>query len=182
MTITGYENVGGVLKQYIDGYENVGGVLKKILYGYQNIGGTLVPLAKKLFTWKKHAVVKTNTYEVYDYGVEKEVAFKKTAQITAYKNISIDTSGNIILTDSVSVTGPQAYSSYYQTYPYVKSGDIVTKYTAYRYELFYGYEQRTRITSTIDSIGEYIATVESRNETEYPDNGIHTDGYWYVKQ
>lgn len=42
--IPGQENVGGVLKSFVDGYVNVGGVLKKLLYGYQNVGGVLVPL------------------------------------------------------------------------------------------------------------------------------------------
>lgn len=30
--------------------------------------------------------------------------------------------------------------------------------------------------------GSFISTVESENESDYPVNGIHTDGYWYVKQ
>ena len=182
--IPGYVNVDGVHKAFVGGYVNVDGTLKKLLYGYQNVGGTLVLLTKKksLFTWKKHAVVKTNTYEVYDYGEKREVVYKTTTQITAYKNISVDTSGNIILTDSVSVTGYNGYSSYYQTYPYVKIGDMVIMYKGYIYGAYYGYEQRTRITGTIDSIGGYVETVESVNETEYPNNGIHTDGYWYVKQ
>ena len=29
--------------------------------------------------------------------------------------------------------------------------------------------------------GSYLGRVTSENENAYPDNGIHTDGYWYVK-
>lgn len=31
------------------------------------------------------------------------------------------------------------------------------------------------------SQGEYVDTVENVNPSEYPENGRHTDGYWYVK-
>ena len=30
--------------------------------------------------------------------------------------------------------------------------------------------------------GEYISDVESNDQNDYPQNGIHTDGYWYVYQ
>lgn len=32
------------------------------------------------------------------------------------------------------------------------------------------------------SQGSYISDVEDDNPSAYPDNGRHTDGYWYVKQ
>lgn len=31
-------------------------------------------------------------------------------------------------------------------------------------------------------IGSYISDVTSLNPSAYPDNGLHSDGYWYVKQ
>ena len=30
--------------------------------------------------------------------------------------------------------------------------------------------------------GSYVADVEADEPNTYPDNGRHTDGYWYVKQ
>ena len=181
--ITGYENVGGVLKKYIDGYENVGGVLKKILYGYQNIGGTLVPLAKKLFTWKKHYTVEKNTYEL-----EEEETYVTNMQLTsggsidAYKNISINKdTGEIIFTDKWSGTKTN-YRSVYKQYPYAEYNGKVIRFYDLNGSTLKGLEQHIRITSTSYQMGDYIETVESQNETEYPYNGIHTDGYWYVKQ
>ena len=34
----------------------------------------------------------------------------------------------------------------------------------------------------VGSINQYVSDVTSENENAYPENGIHTDGYWYVKQ
>ena len=35
---------------------------------------------------------------------------------------------------------------------------------------------------TVGTKGNYICDVVSDKSTDYPTNGIHTDGYWYIKQ
>lgn len=45
-----------------------------------------------------------------------------------------------------------------------------------------GYYYDNRTSETVQQQGSYIGEVESESETAYPTNGVHTDGYWYVKQ
>lgn len=45
-----------------------------------------------------------------------------------------------------------------------------------------GYYYDNRTSETIQQQGTYIEDVESSNPSAYPDNGVGTDGYWYVKQ
>ena len=45
-----------------------------------------------------------------------------------------------------------------------------------------GYIYTAKANPTIYSQGTYIEDVISTDANAYPDNGRHTDGYWYVRQ
>ena len=58
--------------------------------------------------------------------------------------------------------------------------DDVRKTDIYYYEAVYHYNYLARITNVLYYQGNFIDTVESDNESAYPDNGI-SGNYWYVK-
>lgn len=191
--IPGHENIGGILKSFIDGYENVGGVLKKILIGYQNVGGVLVPMqgtagtGAPRYVWKKYSVVQGQGYVEY-----LDSATSTPPYTSNYMQVSSSYSFNSA-TGIFSLVSPTRYrySDYtsgrlWETMPYgyIENGDN----TIYKIigvgsgaGAIYGYKLLSK-TGTTTVQGSYIGDVTSENENAYPDNGIHTDGYWYIKQ
>ena len=58
--------------------------------------------------------------------------------------------------------------------------DDVRKTDIYYYDADYHYTYSASITNTLYYQGDFIDTIESDNENQYPDNGI-SGNYWYVK-
>lgn len=75
----------------------------------------------------------------------------------------------------------------YYVFTYIESGEAsYSKYAVYISGFssghFTGYIYEVYVKGTSNEKGSYVSEVKSTNENAYPVNGIHTDGYWYVKQ
>lgn len=184
-------NIGGTQKSITDGYINVGGTLKRLVRGYQNVGGVLVPLAIfKRFVWKKYAVESTNKYDLEQSSSYTPVSFTKGTKYTFYMKCAAGSSG-LSLSTSKSLTagtdfGYSISEGVLRTYPYYKSGNTVYKYTQNISTSTTAIKLRMYTMSAKETVtqsrGDYIEDVSSAVDGIYPDDGIHTDGYWYVKQ
>ncbi len=145
--------------------------------------------------WKKYSVSSQTEYDLYvpSKGVSLSVIKEEceddeeyaadncdtehkygTPYYAYYGSISVSSSGEIVLDSSVS----------YQSASYVKyvNNPDINYYvggrdgtTLYLFEL-------SVVPVDKPVKGNYIATVTSINPNTYPSNGVHTDGYWYVKQ
>lgn len=190
--IIGIVTVGGTGKNISGGYVNIGGVWKPIVKTYVNIGGVWKPAWKELYTWKKYLVADV---EGAPYTDEKATStqtqgFSENSTTTVYyasKYTFSTSTGKFTLTSPTTSTLPKLFSGvYYSTEG--KSGISSIKYCIQK--SFYSSSGRWNITYRLHSakgtitqaIGDYIEDVTSEIESTYPDNGMHTDGYWYVKQ
>lgn len=188
--IIGNITIGGTAKNISGGYVNVGGVWKPIVKTYINIGGVWKPAWKELYTWKKYLVVEvegapytekqstsmstmtiSNTATVYLCSTYK---FSSTTGFTM--NSPTTTTGSSLKTSSgtqyISRSGTNNLMSIYRIGSVSSSGSS----KIVRYYLY------SAVGTITQAIGDYIEDVTSETESTYPDNGVHTDGYWYVKQ
>ena len=189
MGVLGKVNIGGVLRNLTgEGYVNIGGVLRPITIGNFNIGGVLLAGG---YTWKKYKCTETVTYKMKTDKNASDLAFYTTRSITLYKTYTYNSSDGTFTvpaasSQKISASGSGIGDVRYN-YPYYKNSDteisrITSDYT-YKYNQYY--YSRTRYYSekvTSYSQGTYIEDVIAASETAFPENGRHTDGYWYVKQ
>ncbi len=99
-------------------------------------------------------------------------------QIYYYSSIELDGSGNIVGKTSV-----QFYNAKYICYEgqwYFVAENEMTSYMGTYSGKMYLFDLGVR-EEIIRSKGEYLCEVTSTNGEEYPENGSHTDGFWYVK-
>ena len=188
MGVLGKANIGGVLRDLTgEGYVNIGGVLRPISMGNFNIGGVLLAGG---YTWKKYTV--------------KEVS------VLPYQAVRPSTTSNITMIDTILRTLSSSYNFNSTTGLFTSSGSVTSMQTTegwtsslkyyipnsgssnYMYEYVSKkkssngyvctvYEWTAKMSISYE-MGTYIEDVISDNETAYPENGRHTDGYWYVKQ
>jgi hypothetical protein len=192
MGVLGKANIGGVLRDLTgDGYVNIGGVLRPITVGKINIGGVLVTSGGTV--WKKY-----NATAVYKY-VEKSTAGITTeydpwggTDIYTSKSLNIST-GKYTLSGSYwqqylqwfAIAGSEGEQyGYFWTngydntrVAYITSATFLGDVVRVTYTLYYSEKTVSHYTR-----GAYIEDVISSNKNAYPENGRHTDGYWYVKQ
>ena len=198
MGVLGKANIGGVLRNLTgEGYVNIGGVLRPITIGKYNIGGVLLAGG---YTWKKYNTVATTTYEQQQEQlgyIELNVPGNKK-YACAHKSYTFDASnGKYTLADYEII---EPYYAPKEGYKYFgekfssknevtgvmyESSDYTVLYDLNTYKIYVCMDMTIKHTSAAKTTylqGTYIGDVTSPNETEYPENGRHTDGYWYVKQ
>lgn len=189
--IIGNVTIGGVAKTMSDGDVNVNGVWKPLYKTYTNVGGAWKDAWESLFVWKKYKCTETVTYEMKTDKNASKLSFYSYAYVTLYKTytynssdgtFTVPTASNQIATARGSEIGSLRYS-----YPYYKdSGTEISEITSSGnyYNNYYSYSRTLYYSEKVTSYsqGTYIEDVTSDNETAYPENGRHTDGYWYVKQ
>lgn len=183
MGVLGKANIGGVLRNLTgEGYVNIGGVLRPITIGNFNIGGVLLAGG---YTWKKYNTVENVTYEEKtESGLLFTIGYTGTTTLYSTKSFNTET-GEFTLSGSKSVNA-SGISANYKSYPYRKIDtgvmEIIRLVTssggAFKYEYTLHYSEKVISYSQ----GTYIEDVTSPDASAYPENGRHTDGYWYVKQ
>lgn len=205
ISIVGNTTIGGVTKEMAGGYANLGGVWKGIVRSYANVDGVWVPTWKDgeiSFTWKKYNVSSSSTTT---YSQSQSTAKEYTSSsvwtddnmdtytsCTVYTTMNFDTStGDYIFSNSIgTVTSLSKMKTYTQTYGtvyvYLTVGNTSKGDAAFEYDSD-GYLKRISLfyqknTTTTESQGSYIGEVTSSSYTAYPENGKHTDGYWYIRQ
>ena len=171
----------------IIGKVTIGGTAKNISGGYVNVNGVWKSAWKVVYTWKKYSVtqstaytaVKSSTTIVYDGGAVSTKCMS-SASYTFDSGTGVYT-----LTNPSSVT----FKNLSVSAPYLMLGDAVTGTEMWQFVSGSGnigyrltYYPWTSSQTTTQAKGDFIADITSENESAYPDNGIHTDGYWYVKQ
>ena len=190
--IIGNITIGGTAKNISGGYVNIGGVWKPIVKTYVNIGGVWKFAWKELYTWKKYTVadVEGAPYTEVKDTATKTQSFSENSTTTVYyaTKYTFNTStGKFALTSSTTSTLPNLFSGvYYSTEG--KSGLSSIRYCTQK--TFYSSSGNWNVKYTLYSakgtitqeMGDYIEDVTSEIESTYPDNGVHTDGYWYVRQ
>ena len=158
---------------------------------------------KRDYTWKKYSsVAEENLTTTF---ARTSISAYKAAQAAIAANISCATDYITTSTDYMKLSGTIksdiAASSASNDYPYIKFTDTITgtgesmnflsdsinqnlvyKYASYsQSEGLYVYAPSNTVTTNYTQ-GNYITDVTSTDESAYPENGRHTDGYWYVKQ
>lgn len=187
--LPGRVNIGGAWKTLTKGYVNVGGIWKPIVAGYVNVNGVwkLLWKAEKeiLYTWKKYSV-KTTTKYTYSEGAQTSEAQQKATALNAASSYTFNTNtGQFTLTNPTAMTfGTITTDTPYYMLDATTSNamrKLVSKTTSVVAATLKHIPYNVSGTSTT-SQGDYISDISSPDESAYPDNGIHTDGYWYVKQ
>lgn len=183
MGVLGKANIGGVLRNLTgEGYVNISGVLRPITIGNFNIGGVLLAGG---YTWKRYTAVPFYTCtEKTTPGLEYSNYINTI--VTKCSGKQIDTStGKYIFTGVAEIQLSSIKTGDYyipDKSDETKVGLITNRFSAGAgCEITYTlYELSATLTSY--EKGTYIEDVTSPSENAYPDNGRHTDGYWYVKQ
>lgn len=182
--VGGQTTVDGVWKQNTEGYANVGGVWKQIVEGYTNVYGVWTPIfTYARYAWAKYSVVTTQEYILKtDSSAARTFTSTSGGNILVGESCSVDqNTGEISLADTRSVQRSY-YSSYAGTYPYYSYMDVIYKHaTINNSTQFVGYKMLSEL-RTEQNRGAFIENVSAMEENAYPADGIHTDGYWYVKQ
>lgn len=136
-----------------------------------------------LYTWAKYSVNSTTTYEEY-LGDSTSFTFAVTDGLDCSYSYTFDSAtGTFTLTDPKS-TGGQIYSSDYRLgriyFEYPRSSGNVYKATSQSGNTYTCLPLLAKTNAT-QSRGDFIKNVTATDESTYPENGVHTDGYWYVK-
>lgn len=187
--IIGRVTVDGASKEISGGYVNIGGVWKPITKTYVNVNGVWKNAWKSVYKWAKYAVTTSNIYEAYENDISHNVTKSGTAYINTGKSYSVDqTNGTITLVDTKKWQVQYYYTgSNRAEYPYIiASGTsnfartVNVAKSSSNYTIYYR-KILTRMVET-QGKGDLIDYVTAENEDAYPEDGVHTDGYWYVKQ
>ena len=187
----GYVTIGGAKKDVAIEYVNVNGVWKAFAKTYGNVNGVWKNAWETSFTWKKYNVIHNVQYtskKTSDTVAVRQDNFKKIYAGTGY---TFDNGTGIYsLTNAINI-GIDDMSKYRsEKYFMPKStGSVMYEFMdtdfvnidGYLYYCCICYEYTSSQSST-SVIGSYISDVTAETENAYPANGIHTDGYWYVKQ
>lgn len=121
---------------------------------------------------------------IYTLNVSGDV--RKTT--ITYNNyvIALSSGGYTYLVGSGNITQGSRYYDRYQEFTCQEYNRVNNGGYFKLYHVGYGSDGPgdATITNSINtpSKNAYISDVYNLNSSAYPDNGIHTDGYWYVKQ
>lgn len=190
--IIGKVTVDGTAKNISGGYVNIGGVWNPNVKTYVNSGGVWIPAWKELYTWKKYLVtnvegapyteVKGTSTLTQNFGRHDTITIYYASAYTFDKStgkfaLKFPTTGTINNMASGKYYSTQAKSGL-SSVRYCTQTEYVSAsgYIRVRYNL---YSAKGTVTQ---EMGDYIEDVTSETESTYPDNGVHTDGHWYVKQ
>lgn len=146
------------------------------------------------YTWKKYNVVSETKYVESRTSVSQErIGAGGSARLSCATAYSINSNTGEYTLVSPTTQTAREYSSSYSTYPYVlATSDASNAHPGSMYyansvivsirgTLITGYRYDATQQTTY-SRGTYIEDVTATDANAYPDNGKHTDGYWYVKQ
>lgn len=187
--IIGNVTIGGTAKTISGGYVNIGGVWKPIVKTYVNVNGVWKSAWKNLTTWKKYSVKQTTgaPYKTVK-SAKKNGDFNATLNVYYASSYSFNSSTGVYTlssSKSFQIQKLDSTNKYHMTsgassgavmYEWISGG----KTSILNYNM--NYYEWTATPSVTQSQGDYISDVSSEDESAYPDNGVHTDGYWYVKQ
>lgn len=162
-------------------------------------------LTTTTFTWKKYNVVQQETGKyVVSHAEDRTPIFINQAPpiysdpliiespngligipVTYYGNCEADSSGQL------SISRPLGDGSWSATQYFEFQGKIYMTpagdewddmwHDSVHYYYLIAYETFA-VKETKPVCGSYISDVTSTNATNYPTNGLHSDGYWYIKQ
>lgn len=188
--IIGKVTVGGTSKTISGGYVNIGGVWKPIAKTYVNVNGVWENAWKDLYTWKKYRVKSEKVYAESKASTITQETLSKTDKVYCGKGYTFNTStGKYTLQTTKSGTVSDLSSATYKYFMFgtSKTGttmcEVNSKSTSTVNDSVYlKYYLYTTTYSTKQVQGTYIEDVTAENASAYPTNGVHTDGYWYVKQ
>lgn len=192
-------NVGGVWKNIVKSYANVNGVWVPT-WKQREIS----------FTWKKYTTITSSSYECSWHQTDDRFtnesewrAISRYSELKGknlYSTFSFDTStGKMSLSGYLGTADSfdkiLSYIPKYNDRVYLDDDNETTSTS--QYDTMYAFVQSSSISSqpiiyvsatSIDkteakeTCGTYIGDVTSSNFNAYPDNGKHTDGYWYIRQ
>ena len=146
------------------------------------------------YTWKKYNTVSQTKYVEVQTSVRQESTGAKSTFYCSYDYTFDSATGKYTLNDpkrtSTSQYGNTRYSTNYVGYPcFIPDGTTTSskmyKVTSVTYSMQGFFAIGTRYESTLQttySRGTYISDITSTDENAYPADGVHTDGYWYIKQ
>lgn len=188
--IIGKVTVGGTTKELSDGYVNIGGVWKPIVKTYVNVNGVWMSAWKNLTTWKKYTTKSVTEYAASTGSRHAWYNDSGSTSVYTSSSYSLDSAtGKFTLPNYTKKTISQLVDlgilyfsedssrnlSYIHRHSSSEYIDAEWGYRTYRWTL--------KATQTTKQVADtYVSDVISENESEYPSNGVHTDGYWYVKQ
>lgn len=156
------------------------------------------------YVWEKYAAIANGEYNlVYSDGEIQSGAANTTAPSSRilYKTLTLDsTTGEITLSEPLSEEKSTAAEMYenYAEYPYYYGdySDGSTNGTIYKYKsmsrtisegsyvtLTFWKWNSQKVSAEPESYekGDFVETIYSDNEEDYPDDGVQ-DGYWYVRK
>lgn len=120
-------------------------------------------------------------YTTFEQYIEADwISSSPNMQMPVYGSYTFDASTNTWATTGSSVTMP--YDSYRNVYKVFDGGKRITRTQGNGGSgPFVGYEKSASNNTVVYSKGSLLQSNIISEEGIYPDNGRHTDGYWYVK-
>ncbi len=177
-----YIGVGGIARKVKNEYVGVNGIARKTKAGYVGVNG----IARKFYpghVWKK-----------YNYGwieslgsKERGMAIRSGQEMTYYTKYNPETdkpeNARTIQLRSNPNNWRDVQSALLGRYTYWGSyglGKVIRSdgWDQNEGHLYMYYKVVDRVQGKTTYIGE----VSASDENAYPADGLHTDGYWYVKQ
>lgn len=137
------------------------------------------------YVWKKYTVENKREYTESLGSMSNFASLQPYQSITAHSGYTFDkTTGTYTFTGTSTVMVNKYYMQYQQQ-PYVTinsknykvTNTIPSSTTLQLYGNLMGSTLRM-----VEGQGTYIEDVTATDADAYPDNGKHTDGYWYIKQ
>lgn len=188
------------------------GVNKKIKKMYAAVDGVYKLIFAEATVWKKYAATSTTTYteviktdgqaagmtQTNPYTIASKNQYGTYLNMRWATSYTFDSStGKFTLNNYTEGTYLEAHmagaittgsSKYYVQGCTSNNGSRIDTTCVFRVfngeyaSALYFKNKHYATKSTTYSQGAYIEDVESDDPSAYPDNGVHTDGYWYVKQ
>ncbi|MGN0995192.1 MAG: hypothetical protein ACI4PD_08685 [Butyricicoccus sp.] len=169
--------IDGVSRELTGWPVMIGGVSRELDSMFGAIDGTQREIFSAKTRWDRYTAV-----SVYVLGDPiREDAGWFSYRRTLYSGYTITSMGKINVTGSTSEDPPgwanPSSSSTTIDYYYALTIDENDDESPY----YYQYRTYSRTAVKEYQKGTYVDTVESADPSAYPENGKHTDGYWYVK-
>lgn len=173
-------------------------ILTFMLVGMMILGNVEpVKASEPLYYYEKYYV---NTKYELVYGTEEEkklLSYRRylgaggqyygSYGVTTYSTYSIQSDGTVKLGGDTGVIGFAGGGKYFysSSVPYEIVGHVRTSTepggNSGEYSVYYHERVRSMSTKTVKEKGSYHSKVTG-TYNQYPANGVHTDGYWYVRK
>ena len=175
--------IGGTAYEITGGKTQIDGTVYQIVNGQALVEGTVHEIPVIQYVWEKYQVESTDVYSVVETKGSGSTAIPNTVYDFGTSAPTVTSAGLWTKTPTSVSKSAFASGSYKKHYVAVIGGRDQTLYwvdsvstTSFRYSVTYNIEKTTE-----QSQGAYIADVTSADPDAYPVDGIHTDGYWYIK-